>query len=52
MKTDEEKYLVASNGDHAHACITVGGGIRWVLLRQGLALDTSCCGKTQAAEQR
>lgn len=26
MKTDEEKYLVASNGDHAHACITVGGG--------------------------
>ena len=25
MKTDEEKYLVASNGDHAHACITVGG---------------------------
>ena len=25
MKTDEEKYLVASNGDHAHACISRGG---------------------------
>ena len=26
MKLNEEDEIVVSNGDHAHACITVGGG--------------------------
>lgn len=26
MKPNDEYEVVASNGDHAHACITVGGG--------------------------
>lgn len=26
MKPSDEYEVVASNGDHAHACITVGGG--------------------------
>jgi len=26
MKQTEEQEIVVSNGDHAHACITVGGG--------------------------
>lgn len=26
MKPTEEREIVVSNGDHAHACITIGGG--------------------------
>lgn len=26
MKPNDEYEVVASNGDHAHACITIGGG--------------------------
>ena len=26
MKPTDEDEIVVSNGDHAHACITVGGG--------------------------